>query len=99
MFIRTENELKLKITVPPIENKANKFVVEYIAKSVKLPKTSIEILKGDTSREKVLFLSVLINKSVVLSLITFLIYSLIFLQIALYNNIILLWNVQNVVMK
>jgi len=59
MFIRTENELKLKITVPPIENKANKFVVEYIAKSVKLPKTSIEILKGDTSREKVLFLSVL----------------------------------------
>jgi len=59
MFIQTENELKLKITVPPIENKANKFVVEYIAKSVKLPKTSIEILKGDTSREKVLFLSVL----------------------------------------
>lgn len=46
--------IKVKVTAQPIENKANKALIEYLSKQFKLPKTSIEILKGDTSKEKTL---------------------------------------------
>ena len=46
--------IKVKVTAQPIENKANKALIEYLSKKFKLPKTSIEIVKGDTSKEKTL---------------------------------------------
>lgn len=49
--------IKVKITAQPIENKANKALIEYLSKLFKLPKTSIEIVKGETSKEKTLFFS------------------------------------------
>lgn len=50
-----ENEfIKVKVTAQPIENKANKALIEFFSKKFKIPKTSIEILKGDTSKEKTL---------------------------------------------
>lgn len=49
--------IKVKITAQPVENKANKALVEYLSKLFKIPKTSIEILKGETSKEKTLFFS------------------------------------------
>lgn len=55
-FILSEEMIKLKITAQPIENKANKAVVEYLSKLFKVPKTSIEIVKGDTSKDKTLLL-------------------------------------------
>lgn len=52
-----ENEfIKVKVTAQPIENKANKALVEFLSKRFKIPKTSIEILKGDTSKEKTILL-------------------------------------------
>lgn len=48
--------IKVKVTAQPIENKANKALVEYLSKTFKLPKTNIEILKGDTSKEKTILL-------------------------------------------
>lgn len=53
-MILSDEVLKLKITAQPIENKANKAVVEYLSKLFKVPKTSIEIVKGDTSKDKTL---------------------------------------------
>lgn len=44
--------IKVKITAQPIENKANKALIEYLSKTFKIPKTSIEILKGETSKDK-----------------------------------------------
>lgn len=55
-FIFTDGMIKLKITAQPIENKANKAVVEYLSKLFKVPKTKITILKGDTSKEKTLLI-------------------------------------------
>jgi uncharacterized protein (TIGR00251 family) len=55
-FIISDEIIKLKITAQPIENKANKAVVEYLSKLFKMPKTSIEIVKGDTSKDKTLLL-------------------------------------------
>ena len=51
-----ENEYtKVKVTAQPIENKANKALIEFLAKRCKLPKTSVEIIKGETSKDKTLF--------------------------------------------
>lgn len=55
-FIKTETEIKLKITVPPIENKANKFIIEYLSKIYKIAKTNIQIIKGLTSKEKTILI-------------------------------------------
>ena len=55
-IIISEDTIKLKITAQPIENKANKAVIEYLSKLFKIPKTSISIIKGETSKDKTLFL-------------------------------------------
>ena len=48
--------LKVKVTAQPVENKANKALVEFLSKQLKIPKTCIEIVKGETSKEKVILL-------------------------------------------
>ena len=48
--------IKVKITAQPIENKANKALIEYLSKLCKVPKTNIEIVKGETSKDKTLLL-------------------------------------------
>ena len=50
--------IKVKVTAQPIENKANKALVEFLSKRFKVPKTSIDIVKGDTSKEKTLLFSI-----------------------------------------
>ena len=50
--------VKVKVTAQPIENKANKALIEFLSKRFKVPKTSIEIVKGDTSKEKTLLFSI-----------------------------------------
>ena len=51
-IIKDGDIIKVKITALPIDGKANKALVEFFAKNFKIPKTSIEILKGETSKEK-----------------------------------------------
>lgn len=53
-----EGFLKVKVTAQPIENKANKALIEYFSKEFKVPKTSIEIVKGNTTKEKTLFIKI-----------------------------------------
>ena len=50
--------IKVKVTAQAIENKANKALIEFLSKRFKVPKTSIEIVKGDTSKEKTLLFSI-----------------------------------------
>ena len=62
-IILEEGFVKIKVTAQPIENKANKALIEFLSKTFKIPKTSIQILKGETSKEKtVLFGTVDIKK-------------------------------------
>ncbi len=51
-IIKDGDIIKVKITALPIDGKANKALVEFFAKNFKIPKTSIEILKGETSKDK-----------------------------------------------
>lgn len=55
-IVLEEEFVKVKVTAQPIENKANKALIEFLSKSFKIPKTSIEILKGETSKEKTILL-------------------------------------------
>lgn len=57
-IIKTEDGLKIKVTAQPIDGKANKALVEFLAKQFKVPKTSIEILRGETSKEKTILIKV-----------------------------------------
>lgn len=56
-FVQTEDELKLRITAQPIENKANKAIIEFLSKSLKTAKSNIKILKGELNKEKTLLIS------------------------------------------
>ena len=57
-IILEDDFIKIKITAQPIENKANKALIEYLSKRFKVPKSFIEIVKGDTSKEKTLFFKI-----------------------------------------
>lgn len=57
-IILEDEFVKVKITAQPIENKANKALIEYLSKTFKVPKTSIEIVKGETSKDKTLLFRV-----------------------------------------
>ncbi len=55
-ILKDETGIKVKLTAQPIEGKANKALVEFLSKQLKIPKTSIEILRGETSKDKTLLL-------------------------------------------
>ena len=44
--------LKLRLTTPPVEGKANKAVIAFLAKLLHLPKSSIKIKSGLQNRNK-----------------------------------------------
>ncbi len=48
--------LKIKLTVPPIEGRANKECIKFLSKLLNVPKTSIEIISGQTSKNKTIFI-------------------------------------------
>ncbi len=50
------NALAVKVTAPPVEGKANKELVKFIAAKLDIPPSSITILRGHSSREKILLI-------------------------------------------
>lgn len=57
-IIKTADSTKIKITAPPVDGKANKALVEFLSKKFKIPKTSVLIIKGETSKEKTILFKV-----------------------------------------
>ena len=49
-----EEWLKSRVTAVPEKGKANKALIELLAKSLRVPKSSISMISGDTSRKKIL---------------------------------------------
>ena len=45
--------LKVSLTAPPVDGKANAACVEFFAKLLKVPRSSVSIASGETSRNKV----------------------------------------------
>jgi hypothetical protein len=46
--------LKLSLTAPPVEGAANEACIEFFAKLLKLPRSSVTIASGQSSRNKVI---------------------------------------------
>nr|WP_237732839.1 DUF167 family protein YggU [Shewanella schlegeliana] len=45
-------EIKIAITAPPVDGKANAHLTKYLSKAFKVPKGDIEIIKGQMGRHK-----------------------------------------------
>lgn len=57
-IIVEDGTVKVKVTAQPIENKANKALIEFLSKKINVPKSKIEILKGLTAKEKTILVKV-----------------------------------------
>jgi uncharacterized protein (TIGR00251 family) len=44
--------LKIKIQAPPVEGRANEALVEFLAKALEVPRRTVTLVRGDTSRHK-----------------------------------------------
>lgn len=45
--------LQVRVTAPPVDGKANKALIQLLAKEFKTPRSKIKIVQGETSRDKV----------------------------------------------
>lgn len=48
----SSGELCLELNAPPVEGKANEAAVDFLARSLRLPRSSIELVTGAKSRRK-----------------------------------------------
>lgn len=46
------DDLKIRIQAPPVDGKANAYLVKFLSKHWNIPRSSIEILSGETGRTK-----------------------------------------------
>lgn len=49
--------LKVKIKAPPVEGQANKELIHFLAKCLQVQKRQIEILRGESGRQKQVFIA------------------------------------------
>jgi uncharacterized protein (TIGR00251 family) len=61
--------LKIKITAPAREGEANEALIEFLSEVFKIPKKIIFLLKGESSRQKVILVE--LPHSELISLLTF----------------------------
>ena len=50
------NELKIKVTAPPVDAAANQALVEFLADKLDCSRGKVEVLRGQTSRHKTILL-------------------------------------------
>jgi len=49
---KQEGALKIKLTAPPVEGEANQALINFLSAFLKIPKRNINLIKGETSRHK-----------------------------------------------
>ena len=57
-IIKSADGIKIKLTAQPVDGKANKALIEYLSKELKIAKSYIEIVKGHTNKEKIILLKI-----------------------------------------
>jgi len=48
------NELKIKITAPPVDSAANEALVHFLADTLRCSRGAVQLVRGQTSRHKVI---------------------------------------------
>ena len=51
------NELKISVSAPPVDSAANEALVRLLADTLKCPRSSVHLTRGQTSRHKVIFVA------------------------------------------
>lgn len=51
------NELKIKVTAPPVDSAANEALLRLLAEVLDCPRRNVHLVRGHTSRHKVVFLA------------------------------------------
>jgi uncharacterized protein (TIGR00251 family) len=51
-----DDALKIKLTAPPVDNAANKMCLKFLAKSLGVAKSNLDIIAGHNSRHKQILL-------------------------------------------
>ncbi len=54
--------IKIKVTAPPVEGKANEALIRFLAKELGISMSSIKIVKGRRSREKTVRISEILDE-------------------------------------
>jgi len=49
--------LKIRIAAPPVEGKANDALAAFVAKALGVPRRAVSIVRGESSREKLLLVA------------------------------------------
>lgn len=44
----------IRISTPPVDGKANAALIAFVAKTIGVPKSAVTIIRGETSRNKVI---------------------------------------------
>ena len=50
---RNNGQIRLRVTTAPVDNQANRECVKFISKSLKTAKTNVKVVRGQTSRFKI----------------------------------------------
>jgi uncharacterized protein (TIGR00251 family) len=50
------DELRIKVTAPPVDSAANQALVELLAETLQCPRNQVELIRGHTSRHKTILL-------------------------------------------
>ncbi|MEQ8173727.1 MAG: DUF167 domain-containing protein [Syntrophomonadaceae bacterium] len=49
-----EGVLRVKLTAPPVDGEANQALLEFLARQLKVPRKNLRIIRGESSRQKLL---------------------------------------------
>jgi len=50
------DELKISVTAPPVDAAANRALVDFVAEICDIPRSTVDLIRGQTSRHKTLLL-------------------------------------------
>jgi uncharacterized protein (TIGR00251 family) len=54
--------IKIRVTAAPVEGRANEVLLRFLAKELGVPPSSVEIIRGHRSREKLIRIGVSLNQ-------------------------------------
>lgn len=49
-----DGALKIRLTTPPVDGKANKALIRLMSKTLNCPRSNMELIRGETNRHKTL---------------------------------------------
>jgi len=60
----SENRVRIALTSPPIDGKANQALIKFLSKALQIPKRRISIVTGEKSRDKIVSIEGLSEKNI-----------------------------------